>query len=68
MAFYHCKNCPAREPGCHAYCEDYLNAKKEHEEAKAYLKNEDWVHAYQMETIDRMRENRRKRRHREDWK
>lgn len=67
MAFFKCKNCPAREPGCHAYCEDYIEAKKEHEKAKAYLKAEDQIRQYQEATIVRIRENKRKRRHRRDW-
>ena len=62
MAFYNCKNCPAREPGCHAYCEDYTEAKRKHEEAKAYLRAEEEIFAYQQESILRIREN--KRRHR----
>ena len=68
MSFFNCKNCPAREPGCHAYCEDYLAAKKKHEEAKAWLRAEDAIYQYKAASADRIRENKRKRRHKEDWK
>lgn len=68
MAFYNCKNCPAREPGCHSWCEDYIEAKKEHEKAKAWLRAEESINSYKAAVVERIRENKRKRRHKEDWK
>ena len=68
MSFFNCKNCPAREPGCHAYCEDYINGKKEHEKAKAWLRSEDEIFQYQAATVERIRENKRKRKARRCWK
>ena len=62
MAFYNCKNCPAREPGCHGYCEEYLSAKKEHERAKAWLKAQEDMSNYAASNIERIRENKRRRR------
>ena len=61
MGFFKCKNCPAREPGCHTYCEDYLEAKKEHEMAKAWLRAEAEIDYYKADTAARIREHKRKR-------
>lgn len=62
MAFYNCKNCPAREPGCHSYCEDYLNAKKEDKKAKAWLRAQEAIDAYNANNWARLRENARRKR------
>lgn len=62
MAFYNCKNCPAREPGCHGYCEEYLNSKKEHEKAKSWLREQDDFYNYKAATLARTLENKRRRR------
>lgn len=62
MGFFNCKNCPAREPGCHAYCEEYKNSKTEHEKAKAWLRAEDELYQYQVASMLRTKENKRRRR------
>lgn len=59
---FNCKNCPAREPGCHSRCEDYLKAKEEHEKAKAWLRAEDEIFQYKAANACRIHETKRKRR------
>ncbi len=51
-----CKDCMKRKVGCHSYCRDYRNWKKEHktrdEEESEYL-------GYVRDAIDRMKGGRR---------
>lgn len=40
MNFKCCINCEKRHPGCHSHCEEYLQAKEEHDEYKAKMLDE----------------------------
>lgn len=35
-----CKDCEKRYPGCHDYCEDYLDEKEQDEKLKAKIRKE----------------------------
>ena len=52
-----CKECEKRMVGCHATCEEYILAKKEHEEAKAEERKRKVIDSYELE----MTRKRRKR-------
>lgn len=53
IAKFSCKDCTKREVGCHAWCEDYIKEKAEHEKAKAVERLERSKDAMRIDVVER---------------